>query len=882
MAEHPQKLWPPDASTDEMNAETDYAYTPVGLTAQVTAAAHDASSGRSVVTTTYNGRGQVLTSAVSGVATPTVSSYDIFGEVTQTVDPKGNPTNYTYYPTGQRHTTMYANHTVATQVADNVGNLTSVTQPTGPGGATTVGYTYSVLNQVRTETDPADAQHTVSYAYDRAGRQTDRYDLYAGVTQTTQETAYDADGRPVTQTATSLSAPTFSSVTTYDAAGAVTAATTTLNGVSKSSVTNTLAPSGQLVATSESIAPPTGTPVTKAGSFTYNNDGSLASRTFDAKTTYYGYQLNGEVTATTGWTGGSFTASYFPNGALATQGLPNGANLAQTYDTTSRLASKTLTAPGGATLSSWSGIVYDANSNVSQSVVSQAFPAGTTPASYTGTASWTYDALNRMRSYRGPLDPSATAYSLDDAGNVTGATGPSGATSSAYQANRITQSTVSGTTTTFGYDDVGNQTTATTGSTVTTTTYDAANHPLKVANSSSGAWVAYTYDGMARLASRSDSTGAVTLCFHDGLSNQAVMDYDATPTKTVLYVLDPGGTPLAQQVSGTVSYFVTSPRSDVAQLLDASGNPVATFGYDAFGNPNVSQTAAAAGVSTNLGFQMGRKDAMTGQYNLGPRLYNPQIERFVGADLYAASAASLATQVDPLTGNRYLYAGANPAGMIDNGYQSTNPFGANYCPLGTNPDGSCRGAHKVQAALKDAGNTAVAVKNQIYDNDPDHQGFVQVMGAAPKNATHEAQHAGATALKTVVPEPRLPDYYTGNVGAGIELPDVPVVQGGANVHITVDRYGGVYLGIGPQVGASPGIYTFSIEVGWLDQRGVPSAAQLRAFLTGGSCGVTGAAGLAVGETFGGSRGEATETGLGSPQVGGGCSGSLYIGQLPGT
>jgi len=108
-------------------------YTPVGLSAQVTAAAHDASSGRSVVTKTYNGRGQVLTSQVTGVPAPTVSHYDIFGEVTQTVDPKGNPTKFTYYPTGHLQTTTYPNQTTTTQVADNVGNITSVTQPTGSG-----------------------------------------------------------------------------------------------------------------------------------------------------------------------------------------------------------------------------------------------------------------------------------------------------------------------------------------------------------------------------------------------------------------------------------------------------------------------------------------------------------------------------------------------------------------------------------------------------------------------------------------------------------------------------------------------------------------------------------------------------------------------------
>jgi hypothetical protein len=41
----------------------------------------------------------------------------------------------------------------------------------------------------------------------------------------------------------------------------------------------------------------------------------------------------------------------------------------------------------------------------------------------------------------------------------------------------------------------------------------------------------------------------------------------------------------------------------------------------------------------------------------------------VGADLYVASSANVELQIDPLTGNRYLYAGANPANMLDDGHK---------------------------------------------------------------------------------------------------------------------------------------------------------------------------------------------------------------------
>lgn len=57
-----------------------------------------------------------------------------------------------------------------------------------------------------------------------------------------------------------------------------------------------------------------------------------------------------------------------------------------------------------------------------------------------------------------------------------------------------------------------------------------------------------------------------------------------------------------------------------------------------------------------------------GRTRSAPRILDPKINRFVGADQYAASVANLELQIDPLTGNRYLYAGANPVNLIDDGH----------------------------------------------------------------------------------------------------------------------------------------------------------------------------------------------------------------------
>ncbi len=53
---------------------------------------------------------------------------------------------------------------------------------------------------------------------------------------------------------------------------------------------------------------------------------------------------------------------------------------------------------------------------------------------------------------------------------------------------------------------------------------------------------------------------------------------------------------------------------------------------------------------------------------LGPRLYDPSTARFSTADSFVAGGLDLGLALDPLTGNRYLFAGANPVAFFDDGH----------------------------------------------------------------------------------------------------------------------------------------------------------------------------------------------------------------------
>ncbi|HEU5002704.1 MAG TPA: hypothetical protein VFW71_07995 [Actinomycetota bacterium] len=693
----------PMSMTDEVGATTAETYTPDGRIATVTEPP-DSGGQRAVTSYAYNWWGEPTSTMVSGHAAPTLDSYDVFGEKTNETNPAGASVTTTYDADGRVVTQtepVNGNTTPTATVVDTydpAGNLKTLTQPTGSGGSTTVTYTYSPLNQLSSETDPGDALHLTSFLYDPAGRQTLRTDTYnGGPALRATGFAYDPAGRLTTETATGAGLTTVVGSFAYDADSNVISTATTDGGASAPNVSAlrmAYDSAGELKAVTETDWSPTATAVTKASAYAYDQDGQATSATTDALAASHAYNLDGTEATTSAPGYGSVGSFYYPNGSLATQTMAGGVLATQAYDAAGRLASRAVTGPGGAALSSWSAIAYDGADRATAMAVSSAQPGGSSGA---WTAGFGYTPAGFLSTAQGPTDAAPVAYLPDDAGNDRST--PSSTLS--YSANRLTQtvSVPTGTVTTYGYDHLGEQTTQTTGSSVTTTVYDAAGHPEKV-TSPDGSWVAYAYDIAGRLISRQDSASPAELDFYGGAGSQLVEATGVSGTATAAYLLDSSGSPVAQQTTangpGTWSSFVTDPHDNDAALVDTSGHVVAAYAYDVLGNL-VSQTAASGSSSTwasRLKFQMAPEDPKLGVYTLGPRLLDPTVGRFTSADNWVASEADLALQTDPLTGNRYLYAGANPAGMIDNGY--------GFCLLGHvhgNPNGPCVGSHEAKKAI---------------------------------------------------------------------------------------------------------------------------------------------------------------------------------------
>ena len=117
---------------------------------------------------------------------------------------------------------------------------------------------------------------------------------------------------------------------------------------------------------------------------------------------------------------------------------------------------------------------------------------------------------------------------------------------------------------------------------------------------------------------------------------------------------------------------------------------------------------------------------------------------------------------------------------------------------------------------------------------------------------------------------RLPDFYSGSVSVAIPNP-LTLSFVGITGNVNVDRYGHLYLGIGPSVGKSATLIAGSVTANWLNRRKLPTQSELNGFMTKHSLNVGGGFIGGVQETWSPGSGTATGIGIFSPQIGGGYS-----------
>ena len=505
-------------------------------------------------------------------------SYDGNGQRVSVVDPLGRTRIWTLDAVGRLLTYSVAGASQLLQVFDAAGRLTSRTL----GDGTLTAYTYDASGRLTAidYTDRADA----TFTYTDAGRRATVTDQRG-----TTSYGYDAQGR-----LTSVASPEGSIGYGYDAASRMISLTTA------------------------------------AGTTTYVRDDL------------------GRISGVTDPEGGVYVIERDTAGRVSTVTYPNGVIETFARDAAGRVMSVTVTNALGTVLAShtaqrdvagritalddvFAGVVgtadvsrdfgYDAAGRLTQ-VISNATGSSST-VDYTldglgNRATTTVDGTSTASTVN-DLDQLTTqgsnAFTYDDAGRLTSATGPSGTSTFAWssQGELLTAATPAGTVD-YAYDTDGNVTTRT----------------------ETGAAVDYVYDtlsGLPRAVSASDGTWWI---YADGM---ILAQHTGTGSTT----------------PGTTAYLHSDVRGDVRTATDATGTITDTWTWTVDGQ----QTARTGTTNVTVGWRGETVDTTTGLIWLRARWYDPTTARFLSADPWHGNPAN------PISLNRYAYANADPVNGHD-------------------------------------------------------------------------------------------------------------------------------------------------------------------------------------------------------------------------
>ena len=454
------------SATDPLGNETTYSYscsggtgcfTNVGLRySTVSARGNAAGANPANFTTsdTYDGLGHQLTETDPN-GHVTTKTYDADGDLKTEKDPNTNLTTYSYDLDNELTGVAQANSTNLSYTYDRAGN--QITQTNGAVNTTTNVYADSALpSSVTSQTTPASTAapsgETTAYGYDGAGNLTTLTNPSGQVTTY----GYDGDNE---QTSTTYSDGVTHGVTyAYDADGERTSmvdgsGTTSYSYDSLGRQTSSTNGAGATVA------------------HTYDLKGQTTSvTTGSANTVTYGYLDNGWVHTVTDWLGHTTTYSYDQDGDQTNEAYPNSTAAATTYDPADQVSSITDTKSS----TTYASFTYTRNNaNQVKTEADTGVPGSNQTYSYnqlnqlTGTSSGTYgydsannptslatgtnqsfNQANQLCSSATVADTScatppsgATAFTYNAQGERTATVGPPGAATSAYSYNQAAELT---------------------------------------------------------------------------------------------------------------------------------------------------------------------------------------------------------------------------------------------------------------------------------------------------------------------------------------------------------------------------------------------------------------------------------------------------------
>ena len=202
----------------------------------------------------------------------------------------------------------------------------------------------------------------------------------------------------------------------------------------------------------------------------------------------------------------------------------------------------------------------------------------------------------------------------------------------------------------ISYDGAGNPTSYYNG---TRWSFTWGNGRSQTAASGGGKTLSFTYD----LQDGTRSTKTVGTEVHNYIYAGGKLLRETYGNTTLDFIYDVNGRPYAMIVNeSTTYYYITNLQGDVIYMIDSSGETVASYEYDPYGN--VTGTGSMANTNP-LRYRGYYYDAETQMYYLQSRYYDPAVGRFINADVYASTGQGI------IGNNMFAYCSNSPISGYD-------------------------------------------------------------------------------------------------------------------------------------------------------------------------------------------------------------------------
>jgi len=345
---------------------------------------------------------------------------------------------------------------------------------------------------------------------------------------------------------------------------------------------------------------------------------------------------------------------YHPSGELARKIKPNGVNEYTSFASDGRLSHMRRGMGAAAAPGKNLPYAYDRNGNRTNDE--------------RGTHA--YNARDQLRTWT-RASGGAVSYEHDGSGAVTRRTEGTDTESFAYNGERLMSSTRGGATKRYAYDEFGSMTKegANLENPETTYSYDAFERLTGGRGPGQAADTSYRYDGLDRRDYRTENGTRYDSSY---VGSSEVLAREQDPGKTQTYDYDSAGQSQGQATSrlGASTYrsFAKDANGSVEGLEGALGEitPASRYDYDPYGKLENEQAILDPAAKDNpIRFEGFRYDSGLKTYDMQARQYRPDIGRFLTQDRFESASGDLNLQSDPLTQNRYAFAGGNPVSRVE-------------------------------------------------------------------------------------------------------------------------------------------------------------------------------------------------------------------------